>query len=184
MINEIKRKYVDWRVSNETKRSVSDKQYVCWDDVETVQVIMECDSYNEDEVKTIKERMKEKNVRIWCYVRSKDVFVQMIEGVILFNPSSVNLFGVPKGDFVKVFSNARRDVLIDLSTKEEFPLRYLLQISKTSCKCGVKKENYPFYDFEIESEKTMKPIELLDVILTYLKMIKGKKINKNLSVSK
>ena len=64
-----------------------------------------------------------------------------------FNLNDLSFFGVPKSSKINSFLLKNYDVLINLSTENSFPTKYLALISKSSCRIGVDTlDNYVNYD--------------------------------------
>ncbi|MBO7635437.1 MAG: hypothetical protein IK017_11465 [Paludibacteraceae bacterium] len=177
MLEELKRKYVDWQIklSESDKKFRREKQFLNWDDVKTVTVLLAYEGRpNNAEMDQIMQTLSDKVVSIWCFVSSKEYLRQDSEKVTYLNPKSLTLFSIPNKIIKGRYIADKSDVMIDLTLKENFPLKYLAGISKSRCRCGKKKENYSLYDLEISPTETLSRVDLLEQILYYLKTIKTK----------
>ncbi|MCQ2210184.1 MAG: hypothetical protein MJZ34_07830 [Paludibacteraceae bacterium] len=177
MFEDLKRKYIDWQISScETdKKFKREKKFLNWDDVSTVTVLLSYEGTpNNSEMDQIMQMLSDKDVSVWCFVSSKSYLRQDSEKATFLNPKSLTLFSMPNKIIKGRFFSETSDVLIDLTLKENLPLKYLAGISKSHCRCGKRKENYALYDLEISPTQSMSRIDLLEQILYYLRTIKTK----------
>lgn len=177
MLEELKRKYVDWQIKSceSDKKFRREKQFLNWDDVKTVTVLLTYEGRpNNAEMDQIMQILSDKVVSFWCFVSSKEYLRQDSEKVTYLNPKSLTLFSIPNKIIKGRFVADQSDVMIDLTLEENFPLKYLAGISRAHCRCGKKKENYSLYDLEISPTEKLSRVDLLEQILYYLKTIKTK----------
>jgi hypothetical protein len=120
----------------------------------------------------VKETLADKNTTLWIFVDTKQEIAPS-DKVVFLTKQSVSAFGKPNDTIIKNFLKEESDIVIDLTEKEIFPIKYLLGISTAHCRCGLKKADY-HYDFEISENGQVRRIDLLDQILYYLKTIKEK----------
>lgn len=173
MFDSLKRKYINWQIrSQKVKRQ---KAFVDWSSASDVVVLLSLDSPNNKLIETILTMLQEKNVSLWCYIPTKDYIRQDFQSVTYIKSDSVSFFQKPNKIITNKFLAQPADLLLDLTTKEVLPTKYLAGISNATCRCGLKKPDYGFYDFEISSTGKMKEAELLEQILHYLSIIKTKK---------
>ena len=89
MLEELKRKYVDWQIklSESDKKFRREKQFLNWDDVKTVTVLLAYEGRpNNAEMDQIMQTLSDKVVSIWCFVSSKEYLRQDSEKVTYLNP--------------------------------------------------------------------------------------------------
>ena len=68
----------------------------------------------------------------------------------VFTKKHLNLFGIPKGSFVKEFITNDFDILLDLNTSKYYPLIFLAGASRARFKVGMyEKELVKIFDFMI-----------------------------------
>lgn len=71
-----------------------------------------------------------------------------------FTKADLNWAGIPKGVNIDNFLNEQFDILVDLNSYFNVPLRYLVAKSKAKLKVGrFSKENEPFFDIMIGDNK-------------------------------
>ena len=173
MLESLKRKYINWQIkSQKVKR---EKAFVDWQTAENVVVLMAFDTQKNTLLESVLRKLSEKNVSVWCYLPLKGFLRQDFEQVTYVNLDSVSFLQKPNKIVTNKFLSQPADLLLDLTTKEILPMKYLAAISKATCRCGLKKEGYGFYDFEIDCKGKVQETELLEQILHYLSIIKTKK---------
>lgn len=178
MFEDWKRKYIDWQSNNLWKKTKStrEKKFLNWSDVNRVVVLVSYDIPHNEEISNIIKMLDNKEVEVWCNITTKQYLRQDYDKVTFFNSESTNLFGKPNKVIEGKFLSFNADVLIDLTSGENLPLKYLLKISRAVCKCGQNKEFYQsLYDLEISANGKLTKTELLSQILHYLKTIMGKR---------
>lgn len=83
----------------------------------------------------------------------------------MFTSKDTNWLGKPIPDFVNTFMDKNFDILIDLSTQEVFPLKWVASLSKAKFKVGNLAYNNTPNDLIIN----IKPDENLDYLITQIK---------------
>ena len=97
MLEELKRKYVDWQIklSESDKKFRREKQFLNWDDVKTVTVLLTYEGRpNNAEMDQIMQILSDKVVSFWCFVSSKEYLRQDSEKVTYLNPKSLTLLSM------------------------------------------------------------------------------------------
>lgn len=123
------------------------------------------------------------NVKIFGYFPGKELPYQYtaIRYLTCIRKKDINLFYIPGTPETTSFINTQFEILIEVNSKDMFPVRYISALSSASFKVGL---------FESEGTKTPfdmmmqinKPIDIetyISQVLTYLEMInsgKGSKI--------
>lgn len=88
-------------------------------------------------------------------------------------PLNLDLFYRPKTDFVNRFIEFEFDMLIDLSTPNDFPLYYIASLSKAGFKLGRSSgEDDQPYDLMIETEQLIESDELIRQLIHYTSAFK------------
>jgi hypothetical protein len=91
-----------------------------------------------------------------------------------FTRKDLSRFYKPGGNTVKNFIQEDYDILIDLTSEEVIPLRYILNYSRARFKVGFySEENQPYYDLMINMKK-YNMIDFIDQVNHYLKIINTK----------
>ncbi len=174
MFEGLKRKYINWQIKKrvEKKSWQREKRFVNWSNAHNITVLLSYQEVDLKEIVRVRETLADKNTTIWIFVNTKQE-VASSENVVFLNRRSISFLGKPKDAMIDDFSKENTDIVLDLTDKENFTMKYLLEISTAHCKCGLKKNNYQ-YDFEISGSGQIRRIDLLDQILFYLKTIKEK----------
>ncbi len=176
MFEGLKRRYIDWQIrKSQLHGKTRDKRFVNWNDVSHVAILVSYDMPDNSELECLLNKVSDKEVSVWCYLRSKHFVRQESERVVMFNGESLNFFSKPNSIITGKFLSESPDVLIDLTSEEYLPLKYLLGISKAHCKCGIHREGVHLYDMEICVQHRESCEELLEQVLHYLKTIQSKK---------
>jgi len=171
MFQKFSRKYIDFNIRQREKKSRK-KHFINFQDVSSVMLLLSID--NKKEIDEIMEMVKDKKqVSAWIFTPQESALKNTVN-VNLFSKKEISILQKPSEKVEKSFLCGEYDLLIDLTTREILPLKYLLGISKASCRCGMKKEGYSFYDLEIDVPAKTKGTELLKQILHYLNAIKPK----------
>ncbi len=86
----------------------------------------------------------------------------------LLLPKDIDLFFRPSAPFVKQFINEEFDMLLDLSSPDNFSLHYIACLSRASFKLGRKIDDRPLpYDIMIDSGTEIDSQELIAQIIHY-----------------
>ncbi|MGE5383489.1 MAG: DUF6913 domain-containing protein [Omnitrophica WOR_2 bacterium] len=86
----------------------------------------------------------------------------------LLLPRDVDFFFKPSAPFVERFIESDFDMLIDLSSPENFTLHYIATLSKAHFKIGRKIDDRPLpYDLMINTGSEVQSQELIDQIVHY-----------------
>ncbi len=174
MFQNLIRKYIDFSINRRTKNISRKKHFANFQDVSSILLLFSTDTISEKEVEYIQKILGDKKkISAWVF-NPKESYLRNTINQNLLGKKDISILQKPSGRIEKIFLNNEYDLLIDLTTKEILPLKYLLGISRASCRCGMKKEGYTFYDLEIDMPSGTKETELLKQILHYLNAIKTK----------
>jgi len=96
----------------------------------------------------------------------------------LLLPKNLDLFFRPRDPFVNRFMDEPFDILIDLSSPDNFPLQYIACLSKASFKIGrmIDDRKLP-YDLMIDTGPEIDSQELIDQIVHYTNVVEFKPSN-------
>lgn len=91
-------------------------------------------------------------VTILAYVINKKLvdYYNRLSMVNYFSDKDLQLCFIPKPDFIKDFIDSKFDILIDLSLTYSFPINYIIALSKSSFKVGIKNNLNSHYDLMID----------------------------------
>lgn len=83
----------------------------------------------------------------------------------------------PVADILKLLQQRRYDVMIDVTTEQNYPILYLAYIIQASCKMGLKKGDTNPYQIMIQSTQPLTSSDVWENLLFYWKKIDIKKNN-------
>ena len=174
MYNKICRKYIDYLIRKWTRNHCRKKHFTNLQDVSKILLLFSTEKVSEKRMAEIKQLLGDKKqLMSWVFVPQETFLTNRVD-VNLLTKKDISILQKPSAKMLKSFLGNEYDVLIDLTTREILPLKYLLGISNVGCRCGLKKEGYSSYDLEIEASGKIKNTELLKLILHYLSTIKTK----------
>jgi len=172
MFQKFSRKYIDFKIRQRVQRKTRKKHFVNFQDVSGIQLLLSSD--NEKEIGEIMKMLgSEKRISAWVFNPQENSLKNTVN-LHLLTKKDISILQKPSEKVEKKFLSEDCNLLIDLTTREILPLKYLLGISNTPCRCGMKKEGYPLYDLELAVPAKTKGIELLKQILHYLNAIQTK----------
>lgn len=110
------------------------------------------------------------------FVNSKEVldFYSYQTGVSFFSKKNLNWYNKPKNPVIDEFIAKDFDILLDLTIETDFPIKYIVSLSKAKFKVGRLIEGADYLDFMIDISKNKKHIYLVEQINHYLSLINKK----------
>ncbi len=167
-----RRKYVNWQIRK--ANVLRTKEYVGLTNAKSVCVLFCAKDVTQETFTKIKNQLEHhfESIKFIAYQNDKNVIEY--DGDVLNFSKKQTCFCKPEKRITDEFLTNHSDLLIDLTLKEKLPLKYLVAVSASKCKCGLSKECYDIYDVEIRKEETPSVGDLLSYILKYLEMIKTK----------
>jgi len=106
-------------------------------------------------------------IGLYHYNRTPVFYIPKLSYDLLL-PKDIDLFFRPSAPFVKQFINEEFDMLIDLSSPDNFTLHYIACLSKAEFKLGRKIDDRPLpYDIMIDAGPEIDSQELIDQIIHY-----------------
>ena len=174
MINTLRRKYIDFSIHNRMKHVNRRKHFSNLKDISRVILLFSVNTISNKDLEEIKKMIGEgKQISAWAF-KPRKTKVKYGVNTYTIDKSDINFMRKPIDKIEKMFLRNDCELLIDLTTQEILPLKYLLGISKAQCRCGMKKEGFKLYDLEIEAPAKTKETELLKQMLHYLNAIQAK----------
>lgn len=172
MFQNISKKYINFKIRQWEKKNSRKKHFVNFKDASGIHLLLSSESQKE-----IGEIMNllgnEKQISAWVF-KTEENSLKNTVNLNLLTKKDISFLQKPSENVAKKFLGKNCNLLIDLTTSEILPLKYLLGISNVPCRCGMKKEGYSLYDLEIAVPQKTKGIELLKQILYYLNAIQTK----------
>lgn len=115
-----------------------------------------------------------KEVKALGFVRNKNLISRFLPKLSydFFSRKDVNWFCRPIHKRVRDFIDKEFDLLIDLSTSDAFPLKYIAGLSNALCRVGkFSEENADYYDLMIDAGPAMTSDDFLGQVRHYLTII-------------
>jgi hypothetical protein len=92
-----------------------------------------------------------------------------------FNRKDLNWYKAPKSDYITAFINKEYDILIDLSTSNDYILKYIIAMSRARFKVGRQRKGMePFYDLMMRMKRSAHYEEYIGHALHYLTLLKSR----------
>lgn len=92
-----------------------------------------------------------------------------------FNRKALNWYKAPKSDYILTFINKEYDILIDLSTTNDYILKYIVALSRARFKVGRQRRSYEkFYDLMIRIKRSAPMSEFVGSAIHYLTVLKSR----------
>ena len=148
--------------------------YLNWESVRNIIVLYESDimEKNPFEKGLVKELQTEgKDVTLLGYVPRKDVTSANLPQSRILGQKDFGWLGGLKQEVIDDIRKRHYDLMLDLSTKPDLPLRYMAMYIRADFKAG-KNMGEGIHNLMIELPQTAGKEELKNELLRYLKMIK------------
>lgn len=175
-IQNIKENIGWWMLKNSMKKLQRDSKFQNYSTAKSVGIIF--NATHQETYETARKYIDGLNkqglkVKALGFVDSKELldFYQKSIYFEYFSRKNLNWFSKPNNPNTQEFIDTSFDILIDLSIIEDFPIQYIVGLSKAKFKVGCHKTSENFYDFiiNLDDKKELKYfIEQLDL---YLNMI-------------
>jgi len=177
-IKNIKENIGRWVLNNHLKKSYRNPQFINYDKAKTIGVIFNAthqDTYEiaRKYIKTLSE--KDIIIKALGFVDSQEIldFYQKSIYFEYFSRKNLNWYNKPNNPNTKEFIDTPFDILIDLSLIEDFPIQYIVALSKARFKVGCVKETENYYDFMIRLDKNHQLQYFIEQLDHYFEMIKN-----------
>lgn len=159
-------------------------RFVNYDKAKTVLLLFESDYSEKNPIirKIIQSLQQDgKKVSAWGFIDKKEVTSAILPDFRILHHQQTDFFHKPDPTFFRELENLQFDLMIDLSLQLQLPLEYLALHANAYCKTGLRKTEFPVYDFMLDMESLKStddtienPIDeiyLYDQIIFYLKSI-------------
>jgi hypothetical protein len=162
------------------KQYSREKCFLNLKDIHTVLVLFDTSDYDEADAFVKKLKKLGKKTTVYAYKNKKDVndYAKTPYRIITAKEAN-NLFDNKMHEIVQELDMKKFDAVVDLTTRRNIPLEYLLAHTNASIKTGLKKNNFPQYDLSITAlplaeTESAKVRELGKQIVYYLHTINAK----------
>ena len=95
------------------------------------------------------------------------------KGMDFITRNDLNFFFIPKNPIVEKFIHEPFDMLINCSIDHYFPVEYISQLSKASCKVGIMQDDKQNYDLMIDIQKNRNLEFFLNNLEKYLSNLRN-----------
>jgi len=121
-------------------------------------------------------RMLKKNVYVCVYSTGQDVQEDASAYLVIHDNENkdINLWGFPSSEIIDKVNTLKADLLIDLTGKSCYPMKYLLLQHPSQFKTGIKRGENDMYDFSIAVTDRNELMYLFGQIIFYLQTIRSK----------
>ncbi len=177
IIQNIKKNVGWWILNKSLKKTKRDASFQNYTTAKSVGVIF--NATHQDTYETARKYIKkigDKGLKIKAlgFVDSKEVldFYQKSTHFDYFSRKNLNWYNKPNNPNTEEFTNTKFDILIDLSIIEDFPIQYIVALSKAKFKVGCVKENENFYDFMLQLNEKKQLSFFIEQLDYYFEMIK------------
>lgn len=91
-----------------------------------------------------------------------------------FNRKALNWYKAPRSDYIIAFINKEYDILIDLSTSNDYILKYIVALSRAKFKVGRQRRGFEkYYDLMLRMKRSASLNEFVDNAVHYLTVLKS-----------
>jgi len=178
LFKSIRRKIAMVILRRRSKYRKREKNISSFESSKVIGVVFKTDTQSDFEI--VKQFLhflsdQENKVVALCYVDSKKVpdFYLLRKGFNFFSRQDLNYFFLPKAQFILDFIEKPFDMLIDLSTDNNFPLFLISSLSKAKYKIGKLYKNVNCFDVMIDISKKNNVQSLIENIKHYIPVLCG-----------
>lgn len=119
-------------------------------------------------------RNQNKNIQVCAYV-STDTLPEMPSSyLVIHTKTDLDMWYMPKEEVRKKFNACNADILIDLTTGNNYVMQYLLLQHPSLFKVGARSNDLDLYDLTISVTEATDIKHIFDHILFYLQTIRSK----------
>jgi hypothetical protein len=177
MLNTIRTAVARYRLKNEASTVHKDRKMTNLEQARRIGVLYILDDVPDYDVVSafVTELQHDrKEVKALGFVKNKNLVTRFLPKLSydFFSSRDVSFFYRPVHTKVRDFTDQEFDILIDLSLKENIPLRYIAALSSALCRVGMfSDEDFHCYDLMIDPAPGLSLKEYIDHIIHYLTVI-------------
>lgn len=119
-------------------------------------------------------RKLNKNIRTCVYVSADTVPDMSSSSLVIHTKKDLDMWYVPKEEIRKEFNACSADILIDLTTGNNYVMQYLLLQHPSLFKVGARSNDLDLYDLTISVTEATDIKHIFEHILFYLQTIRSK----------
>lgn len=190
MFKKLRNFLFEIRTKKYLEQNPREKRFVSYDKARSVLILFESEFseknfYIRRMISTLQQDGKK--VCAWGYIDKKEVTTSILPDFRILHHKQTDFFQKPLISYVNELENHEFDIMIDLSLRPLLPLQYIALYAKAFCKIGIHKSEFGIYDFVLDVESQINPLEetenseptdllideiyLYDQIIFYLKSI-------------
>lgn len=140
------------RVKKHLAREKREKRFVNYEQAKNIILLFESDYMEKNPfMKRMIERLKAegKKVNAFGFLNKKEVSSAILPDYKILNKKSCDWTELPAQSFLRELEENEYDLLIDLTTNDILPLKYILLYSNAACKAGTNKYDENLLDFKL-----------------------------------
>ncbi len=156
------------------KPSSSQRGYGGWKSVRTILIVGILDeNWNLKTWEALYSLLnsKEKKVDVLLFDPNLEQGERHHSSFKIFGKKSLNLFGQPKGDWIRPYQSAEYDILFCLAEQPNLTIQYICSRTKADCRVGTFDDSFSLYDLVLLRPSGMKPVNYGSEMLRYLQQI-------------
>jgi hypothetical protein len=179
-IENIKRKLGNWYLKRKMRSIKRRKTVHNFQTADSVGVLFSSDQLNQfDTINGFLDYLSNNNLKVFAlaYVKSKSIPDELSakRKINFFTHKDLNFYYKPKNTLIDSFIDKDFDILIDLSTKDYFPLTLVNNLSKSHFKVGLDNLSSREYDFMFSLGESHDLYYYIEQIKHYLSNINKEK---------
>ncbi len=171
--------WLKYKILRLCKNDRRKKRFLSLDKIQTVLVIFEATDYDAAHAFIKQLEQMKKKVTVYCYKTSENKNnYSKTSYHLISNKTDIDRLGFPRrhlSEDLRILD--QYDLLVDLTLNENMSIEYLVALSGIPLKVGLKKNEFPLYDFSIsnlpDSKNKHTISELGKQILHYLNTIQS-----------
>lgn len=153
-------------LNHKGKSTTASKENCTYAEASSIGILYNADEFSSETIKKLEELLANDGKQV-----EKIGFVEKpIEELFIFHKKDISGTGTIKKDSLSKFINRSFDFLISLDTSENINYKYVLALSKATCKVGFETEQYhELLQLSLKMDDS-KPKAIANIV-RYLKMI-------------
>jgi hypothetical protein len=172
LFKKIRLKAGNYILRKKLKKTKRNKQMIGFEPAKTIGVLFKTLNRSEfEEIKKFLLHLTDSSKQVYAlgFVDHKKIpdFYLLSKGMNYFSRKELSASFIPKSKAAEEFINKPIDILVDLSTDNNFPLYYISSLSKAHFKIGKMTDKRDCYDFMIDTRKTNTVAALIENIMHY-----------------
>ena len=153
-------------LNHKGKPTIADKEHCTYAEARNIGILYNADEFNAEVINKLEELLKGDGKEV-ARIGYAD---KPADDQLIFHKKDISGTGTIKKDNLEFFINQTFDFLISLDTSENINYKYVLALSKATCKIGFETEQY--YDLlQLSLKMDDTTAKAVTNMVRYLKMI-------------